>query len=106
MENLIDKLRNEADLTEEQAIKVLSIVKEHMDKNDVKIDWNKFFKGKLDEFSGKFQELSDKVNEKTEPYVDKVADVVEDLVTKAKKGAHDLSMKAADFFDEDKKSKE
>lgn len=103
MENLVNRLRDEADLTEEQAIKVLSIVKDYMDNNDVKIDWNKFFKGKLDEFSLKFQELSNKVNEKAEPYVDKVSEAVDDFVAKAKRSAHDLSMKAADFFEEEKK---
>lgn len=103
MENLINKLRDEADLTEEQAIKVLSIVKDYMDNNDVKIDWNKFFKGKLDEFSLKFQELSNKVNEKAEPYVGKVSEAVDEFVAKAKRSAHDLSMKAADFFEEEKK---
>lgn len=103
MDKLIDKLREEAGLTEEQAIKVLSIVKEHMDNSDLKIDWNKFFKGKFDEFTVKFQELSNKVNEKAEPYVDKVADVVDELMVKAKKGAHEFSQKAADFFDEEKK---
>lgn len=103
MENLVNKLQEEADLTEEQAIKVLSIVKDYMDNNDVKIDWNKFFKGKLNEFSEKFQELSSKVNEKAEPYVDKVSDAVDEFVAKARKSAHDLSMKAADFFEEEKK---
>lgn len=103
MVNLVDRLRDEADLTEEQALKVLSIIKEHMDNNDMKIDWNKFFKGKLDDFTEKIQEISSKVNEKAEPYVDKVSGAVDEFMAKAKKSAHDLSMKAADFFDEEKK---
>lgn len=103
MENLINKLREEADLTEEQAVKVLSIVKDYMDKSDIEIDWNKFFKGKYEDFSSKFQAFTGKVNEKAEPYVHKVAEVVDDLMSKAKKEAHELSQKAAEFFDEDKK---
>lgn len=94
---------DEADLTEEQAVKVLSIMKDYTDKSDTDIDWNKFFKGKYSEFSSKLQTFAGKVNEKAEPYVNKVAEVVDDLMAKAKKEANDLNRKAADFFDESKK---
>lgn len=103
MENLVNRLMDEADLTEEEAVKVISIMKDCMDKSDSNIDWNKFFKGKYSEFSAKFQAFAGKVNEKAEPYVNKMAGVVDDLMEKARKEANDLNRKAADFFDEDKK---
>lgn len=103
MENLIKKLQDEVGLTQEQAIKTLSTVKDYMDKENLKIDWNKFFKGKYEDFADKVKALSDKVNEKTQPYTEMISDKVDEVVSKAKKGAHDLSQKAADFFDDDKK---
>lgn len=103
MENLIKKLQDEAGLTEEQALKVLSTLKDYMDKENLKIDWNKFFKGKYEDFSEKFKSLSDKVNESTRPYTERISEKVDDVVSKAKKSAHDLTQKAADFFDESKK---
>ncbi len=103
MENLIKKLQDEAGLTEEQALKVLSTLKDYMDKENLKIDWNKFFKGKYEDFSEKFKSLSDKVNESARPYTERISEKVDDVVSKAKKSAHDLSQKAADFFDDSKK---
>ena len=54
MEDLIKKLQEEAGLSENQALKVISIVKEYMDNEGHKIDWDKFFKEKYEDFSFKF----------------------------------------------------
>lgn len=103
MENLIKKLQDEAGLSEDQAIKVVSIVKDYMDKEGLDIDWEKFFKGKTDDFLEKAKGLFQNVSKQTQDYADKVADKVDDIADKARKGAHDLSQKAADFFGEGEK---
>lgn len=104
MENLIKKLQNEAGLTEEQAIKAISVIKDYMDKEGIEIDWSKFFKGKAEEFKEKAKGLFSNVSDQTQSYSEKIADKLDDLAEKARKSAHDLSQRAADFFD-DKKDK-
>ena len=94
MDNLIKRLQNEAGLTQEQAIKSLSIVKDFMDKEDIKIDWEKFAKGKYENFTDKAKEMYDNISDKAE-----------DLATEAQRKMRDLSHKASDMMhgDDDKK---
>lgn len=103
MENIIKRLQEEVGLSEEQAIKTLSIVKDFMDKEGLDIDWNSFFKGKYEDLTDGLKDLYKKVAGQSHTYTDKISDTVESFADKVRKGAHDLSQKAADFFD-DKKS--
>jgi len=100
MENLVKRLQEEAGLTEDEAIKVISIVKDYMDKEGMEIDWEKFFKGKTEEFLERTKGLFQNVSKHTQGYTDKFVDKVDDLADRARKSAHDLSQKAADFFGE------
>ncbi len=100
MEDLIKKLQDEAGLTQDQAIKSVSVVKDYMDKEGLDIDWEKFFKGKSEDFLEKARGLFSNVSKQTQSYTDKLVDKVDDFADKARKGAHDLTQKAADFFDE------
>lgn len=100
MENLIKRLQEEAGLTQDQAVKAISVIKDYMDKEGLDIDWSKFFKGKAEDFKEKAKELFSNVSNQTQSYSDKIADRLDDLADKARKGAHDLSQKAADFFDD------
>lgn len=100
MENLVKRLQDEVGLTEEEAIKSLSIIKQFMDEEGLEIDWNKFFKGKYEEFTDSVKRIYEKATTQSQTYTEKIADKVEGLAAKARKGAHDLSQKAADFFDE------
>ena len=105
MENLIKKLE-EVGLTEDQALKAIDVFKDFMDEEDLKINWSKFFKGKYEDLSDKTKSLYDKfyngMSLESQSYADKITGKVDQLATKAKKGAHDISQKAADFFDEKK----
>ncbi len=100
MENLVNRLQNEVGLTEDQAIKAISVVKDYMDKEGLDIDWEKFFKGKSEDFLEKAKGLFSNVSKQTQSYTDKIVDKVDTFADKARKSAHDLSQKAADFFDE------
>lgn len=100
MENLIKKLQEEVGLTQDQAIKSISTIKDYMDKEGMEIDWDKFFKGKTDDFLSKAKGLFFNVSKQTQNYTDKIVDKVDNFADRARKGAHDLSQKAADFFDE------
>lgn len=93
MENLIKKLQDEAGLTNEQAVKAVSVVKDYMDKEGLDIDWDKFFKGKTDDFLSKARNLFSDVSKQTQSYTDRFVDRVDDIADKARK-------KASDFFDE------
>lgn len=103
MENLVKKLQEEVGLTEDQAIKTLSVVKDFMDKEGLQIDWEKFFKGKYEDFSDKIKAVYQNVTKQGHSYTDVIADKVEDLAAKARHSAHELTKKAADFLDDDKK---
>ena len=100
MVDIIKRLQEEVGLTEDQAIKSLSVIKDYMDKEGLEIDWGQFFKNKYEDLSDNVKGLYDKVTKQSQGFTDKIADKVEDLASKARKGAHDLSQKAADFFDE------
>ena len=99
MEDLIKRLQDEAGLTEDQAVKSIGVIKDFMDKEGLKIDWNSFFKGN-DDLSDKAKALYNNMTKQTQSYTEKIVDKVDELASKAKKGAHDISQKAADFFDE------
>ena len=103
MDNLIKRLQDEADLTEDQAVKALVVVKDFMDKENLDIDWEKFFKGKYQDFSDKAKSLFDNVSDKTQEYTNKLSDKAEDLATQAKRTARDLSEKASHLFNDDDK---
>lgn len=100
MDNLVKRLQQEAGLTEEQAFRTIDIVKDFMDKEGLEIDWDKFFKGKYEDFVEKAKNIYTNITQQSDSYTDKIADKLDDLATKARKGAHNLSKKAADFFDE------
>lgn len=102
MDNLIKRLQEEAGLTEDQAIKSLSVIKSFMDKEDIKIDWEHFFKGKYSDFVDKAKSLYKNYTEHAEDYSTKIADKVEDMATQAKRTARDISSKASSLLkDED-----
>lgn len=100
MENIIKRLQEEAGLTEDQAVKALSVVKDFMDKEGMSIDWNKFFKGKYEDLTDNLKELYKKMMGESQNYSEKIVETVDNLTTKVRKGAHDFSQKAADFFDD------
>ncbi len=103
MEDLLKKLQEEAGLSEEQAVKVVTIVKDFMDKEGLKIDWEKFFKGGYGDLKDQAKSLFDVFSHKAREYSDKLEDKVEDLTIQAKRTARDLSQKASDYLDDDKK---
>lgn len=103
MENLLKRLQEEANLSEEQAVKVMTIVKDFMDKEGVDIDWDKFFKEKYGDLKDQAKSLFDVISNKAREYSDKIEDKVEDLTVQAKRTARDLSQKASDYLDDDKK---
>ncbi len=100
MVELIKRLQDEAGLTEDQAIKALSIIKDYMDKEGMEINWDKFFNGKSEDFIERAKALFENFSKQSQTYTDKLVDKVDDLADKARKSAHDLSQKAADFFGE------
>ncbi|MDR1707689.1 hypothetical protein [Dysgonomonas sp.] len=90
MENLIERLQEEAQLTQEQAIKAISVMKDYMDKEEMDIDWEKFFKGKSEDFIEKARSLFSTVSKQTHSYTDNIVDKIDDFADKVKKGAKDL----------------
>lgn len=102
MENLIKRLEKEAGLTQEQAIKAIITIKDFMDKENVKVDWGKFVKDKYEDLTQMLKDIPNKVNEKAQPYTEKISEAIDSAVSKARKSAHDISQKAAEFFEEKK----
>jgi len=98
MESLIKKLQEEAGLTEEQAIKALSVLKDYMDKENLEIDWQKFFKGKYIEFKEKTKSFYDNYTQHAEEYSNKLADKAEDFAIQARRTARELGNKASEMF--------
>ncbi|NDW18092.1 YtxH domain-containing protein [Dysgonomonas sp. 216] len=90
MENLVNRLRQEAGLTEEQSLKVIAIIKDFMDKENMDIDWNKFFKGKYQDFIDRANDLFDDVSDQAQEYSEKLTDKVGDLAHQAKEKASHL----------------
>ena len=103
MENLIQKLQDEAGLTEEQALKAVTVVKEYMDDEGMSIDWNKFFKGKYNEFVDRTKSFVNEVSGKVDDFSDKVSDKIEDMSIDAKRAVRDFSKKVYDKLDEEVK---
>ena len=93
MENLIKKLQDEVGLTYEQAVKAVAVVKDYMDKEGLDIDWDKFFKGKTEDFLTKAKDLFEDVSKHTQSYTEKFLDKVDEFADKARK-------KSSDFFNE------
>ena len=90
MENLIERLQEEAQLSRDQAIKSVSIMKDYIDKEGIDIDWDKFFKGRSEDFVEKARGLFSTVSKQTQSYTDKIVDRIDNFADKAKKGAQDL----------------
>lgn len=103
MENLLERLKNEAGLTDEQSIKAMEIIKEFMDQEGIEIDWEKFFTGKYDSLKGHAKSVFDMLSKKAREYSDAIEDKVEDITIQAKRTARDLSQKASDMLDDTKK---
>lgn len=101
MENLIQKLQDEVGLTEEQAIETIAVVKEYMDEEGMSIDWNKFFKGKYNEFLKRSESFVNKMSSKMDDLSDKVSDKMEDMGTEAKRTVRDLSKKVYDKLNDE-----
>ena len=100
MEELVKRLQEEAGLTQEQAIDAVAVLKNYMDSEEVEVDWDKFFKQKLEDLKEKSTNLYNNASKQTQGLTDKVINKVDELADKARKGAHDISQKAADFFDD------
>ncbi|MFR9166233.1 MAG: hypothetical protein ACLVKO_08505 [Dysgonomonas sp.] len=98
MDDLITKLETEAGLTHEQAIKVISVMKDYMDNEGMDVDWEKFFKGKYKEFLSKTKAFYNNYTQHAEDYSYKIADKVEDMAIQAKRTARDISKKASDLL--------
>ena len=90
MENLIERLQEEAQLSRDQAIKSVSIMKDYIDKEGIDIDWDKFFKGKSEDFVEKARGFFSTVSKQSQSYTDKIVDRIDNFADKAKKGAQDL----------------
>lgn len=114
MDNLLKKLQEEAGLSEDQSVKALKVIKEYMDQENIDIDWNKFFKGKFEDFKdqgqsffksfmNKAQQYSSKLGDKVEDIASQAKDKAEDLTHLAKDKAYDLTQKASDYLDKNKK---
>lgn len=101
MENLIKRLQEEVGLTEEQALQTVAVVKDFMDKEDISVDWNKFFKGKYEEFRTKTKSFMKGVSHKVDSLSDKVFDKAEDIATHTKRTARDLSKKIYDKLNDE-----
>lgn len=102
MEALIKKLQEEVDITEDQAIKALTVIKGELEKGNFDIDWNKLLKLKYGEAVGKTKEALDEVSTEAQKLADKLADKADVLADSAREKLRDISLKAADFFDDKK----
>ena len=100
MDNLIKRLQDEAGLTEDQAIKSISIIRDFMNKEGIEIDWSKFVKGKYENFTDKAKATFNDLSQQAREYGNKISDKAEDLATEAKRTARDLAQKAADKLDD------
>ncbi len=96
MENLVKRLQNEAGLTEDQAYRSLSVIKDFADKEGLKIDWPEFFKGKTENMKEESKDFFDNVSDKAKEWGDKVSDKADDLADDAKRSAHNFSEKVSE----------
>lgn len=100
MEDIIAKLKNEVRLTEEQAVKVIGIFKDYLDKEGIDAAWDKLSKEKQENVIKQVKGFYNNVSEQTQNYTDKITDKVDSFAAKAKKSVENLSKKANDFFEE------
>lgn len=100
MENLVERLENEAGLTEAQALYAIAVVKNEMEKEGIDIDWKDFLKGKYQEVIEQTKELSDKFSDQADNLSDKITDTVTDVVdnftNEAKEKAKEFTKKIYD----------
>lgn len=101
MENLMQRLQDEVGLTEEQALETIAVVKDFMDEENISVDWNKFFKGKYNEFTKKTATFAKKFSRKMDDISDKVSDKAEDIAIQTKRGVRDLSKKIYDKLNDE-----
>lgn len=73
MDDLIKELQEKAGLTRDQAIRSIEVVKDYMKQNGSEVDWEKFFKEKLEDVRSKVITVSTKI-----------ADTVDDLANHAR----------------------
>jgi len=97
METLISKLKSEAGLTEEQAIRSIQAFNEYMNENDLKIDWEEFLKAKSRKVSeatkSAFNQLFGEIT-----WRGKAADNINSMTDKAKEAIDKARNAAADFL--------
>ena len=73
MDDMIKELQEKAGLTRDQAIRSIEVVKDYMKQNGSEVDWEKFFKEKLEDVRSKVITVSTKI-----------ADTVDDLANHAR----------------------
>ena len=100
MENLIKQLQTEVGLTEDQAVKALVVIKKYADKENISINWDKFFKGKYEEYKEKYKTQIDQISKQLNNLTDKVLDKVEDATIQTKRAARDFTKKIYDKLDD------
>ena len=91
MENLLKRLQEEADLTEEQATNALRVVIDFMEKEGLDIDWDKFLSGKYGKFKEQSQSFFGDLSKKAKQYTNTFSDKTEDLITDAKRKIRDIA---------------
>ncbi len=101
MENLVKRLQEEVGLTEEQALQTIAVMKDFMDKEDISVDWNKFFKGKYDDFVKSTASFMKKFSRKVDEFSDKFSDKAEDFAIHTKRAARDISKKIYDKLNDE-----
>lgn len=102
MEELLKKLQEEVDITERQAIKVIAVMKEEMEKGNLDIDWNKFMKGKYGDFLDKAKGVFGEASEEVSKLAGNLSGKADSFGDTAREKLRDISQKAADFFDDKK----
>lgn len=90
MENLVRKLQEEIGLSQDDAIRAVSLVKDYLDKQGVDVDWDKLFKEKSEDFIDKAKGVFSNVAKHTQSYTDKIVDKIDSFADKARKGAKDM----------------
>ena len=102
MENILQRLQDEVDITERQAIKVIAVIKEEMENGNLDIDWNKFMKGKYGDFLDKAKHVFGDASEEVSKLTGNLSEKADTFADSAREKLRDLSQKAADYFDDKK----
>lgn len=100
MENIINKLQNEAGLTKDQAVKAISVFKDYLDGEGLDVAWNKLSKEKQENVVQQVKGFYNNVSEQTQNYTDKITDKFDSFAVKAKKGVENLGKMATELFEE------